>query len=256
MTPPRAVAGRLDGKAIVVTGATSGIGMVTATRLHAEGARILVTGRDIDAGRQLARTLAERVRFVAADLTEADAPTAVVDACRDAFGCVDGVVNNAALDHSDELLSTPMPAIREVFEVNTFAAIAMIQAGAAAMERGGSIVNITSRLAIAGVPTMGVYAASKGAMQALTLSAAVELSPLAIRVNDVAPGMTRTPLYDAWLANKADPVQTERDVVARIPLQRLGLPEDVAAAVAYLVSDDAQYVTGTSIRVDGGYTAQ
>lgn len=217
---------------------------------------MLVTGRDIDTGRQLARTLDERVRFVAADLTDADAPAVVVDACRDAFGCIDGLVNNAALDHSDELLSTPMPAIRQVFEVNTFAAIAMIQAGAAAMERGGSIVNITSRLAIAGVATMGVYAASKGAMQALTLSAAVELAPLSIRVNDVAPGMTRTPLYDAWLSHTADPAQTERDVVARIPLRRLGLPEDIAAAVAYLVSDDAQYVTGTSVRVDGGYTAQ
>lgn len=256
MTQLRALPGRLQGKAIVVTGATSGIGLVTATRLHAEGARVLVTGRDVDAGRQLARSLDERVRFIAADLTEPDAPTVVVDACRDAFGGIDGLVNNAALDHTDELISSPMPAVRQVFEVNTFAAIAMIQASAAAMERGGSIVNITSRLAIAGVPTMAVYAASKGAVQALTLSASVELAPLGIRVNDVAPGMTRTPLYDTWLARTADPAQTERDVVARIPLGRLGLPEDVAAAVAYLVSDDAQYVTGTSIRVDGGYTAQ
>jgi NAD(P)-dependent dehydrogenase (short-subunit alcohol dehydrogenase family) len=256
VTQLRAPSGRLDGKAIVVTGATSGIGLVTATRLHAEGARVLVTGRDIDAGRQLARSLDERVRFVAADLTETDAAAVVVDACRDAFGCIDGLVNNAALDHTDELVCTPMPAIRQVFEVNTFAAIAMIQAGAAAMERGGSIVNITSRLAIAGVPTMGVYAASKGALQALTLSAAVELAPLAIRVNDVAPGMTRTPLYDTWLARTPDPGQTEREVQSRIPLGRLAAPEDVAAAVAYLVSDDARYVTGTTIRVDGGYTAQ
>jgi NAD(P)-dependent dehydrogenase (short-subunit alcohol dehydrogenase family) len=256
VTQPRAVSGRLDGRAVVVTGATSGIGLVTAARLHAEGARVLATGRDIDAGRQLARSLDKRVRFIAADLTETDAPTVVIDACRDAFGYIDGLVNNAALDHTDELVSTPMLAVRRVFEVNTFAAIAMIQAGAAAMERGGSIVNITSRLAVAGVPTMGVYAASKGALQALTLSAAVELAPLAIRVNDVAPGMTRTPLYDTWLARTPDPARTERDVVAQIPLRRLAVPEDVAAAVAYLMSDDARYVTGTTIRVDGGYTAQ
>ncbi|MCF6388409.1 SDR family oxidoreductase [Mycobacterium sp. MBM] len=103
---------------------------------------------------------------------------------------------------------------------------------------------------------MAVYAASKGAVQALTLSAAVELAPLGIRVNDVAPGMTRTPLYDSWLADTADPAETERAAVARIPLPRLGSPQDVADAVAYLVSDDAQHVTGTSIKVDGGYTAQ
>ncbi|MCF6388408.1 SDR family NAD(P)-dependent oxidoreductase [Mycobacterium sp. MBM] len=125
MTQPSATSGRLHGKAIVVTGATSGIGLVTATRLHAKGACVLVTGRDVEAGRQLARSLDERVHFVAADLTEPGAPTVVVDGCRDAFGGIDGVVN-------------------------TFAAIAMVQAGAAAMERGGSIVNVTSRLAVAG----------------------------------------------------------------------------------------------------------
>lgn len=250
------MSGRLDGKSIVVTGATSGIGLVTATRLHAEGACVLVTGRAVDAGRNLTRSLGERARFVAADLTRPETAAAVVDACRDAFGPPDALVNNAALDHTDELVCTPMAEIRRVFEVNTFAAIAMIQACAAAMERGGSIVNITSRLAVAGVPTMAVYAASKGAVQALTLSASVEFAPLGIRVNNVAPGMTRTPLYDSWLADTPDPGQTEREVVSRIPLGRLAEPEDVAAAVAYLVSDDARYVTGTTIRVDGGYTAQ
>ncbi|MDF2826154.1 MAG: dehydrogenase, partial [Mycobacterium sp.] len=208
------------------------------------------------AGQQLARTLGQRARFVAADLTEPDSAAVVVDACVDAFGSVDALVNNAALDHTDDLVSTPMAGIRRVFEVNTFATIAMIQAGAAAMQRGGSIVNITSRLAMAGVPTMAVYAASKGAVQALTLSASVELAPRGIRVNDVAPGMTRTPLYDTWLARTPDPGRTEREVVSRIPLGRLAMPDDVAAAVAYLVSDDARYVTGTTIRVDGGYTAQ
>lgn len=247
---------RLAGKSIVVTGATSGIGLVTATRLHAEGACVLVTGRSVAAGRDLAGTLGERARFFAADLTEPDAAAAVVGACRDEFGSLDALVNNAALDHTDELVSTPMAAIRRVFEVNTFATIAMIQAGAVAMEQGGSMVNITSRLAVAGVPTMSVYAASKGAVRSLTLSASIELAPLGIRVNDVAPGMTRTPLYNTWLAGTPDPARTEGHVVGRIPLGRLAEPEDVAAAVAYLVSDDARYVTGTTISVDGGYTAQ
>lgn len=247
---------RLAGKSVVVTGATSGIGLVTTHRLHAEGARVLATGRDQDRGRRLCESLGDRVHFLGADLTAAGAPDAVVTACVDSFGAVDAVVNGAALDHSDELISAPMADIRRTFEVNTFAVISMIQAAASQMDRGGSIVNITSRLAMAGVSTMGVYAASKGAVAALALSAAVELAPRGIRVNNVAPGMTKTPLYDTWLAGTADPVQTEHEVLARIPLGRLATPEDVAAAVAYLISDDASYITGTTIRVDGGYTAQ
>ncbi|CAN5427915.1 SDR family oxidoreductase [soil metagenome] len=247
---------RLSGKAVVVTGATSGIGLVTATRLHADGACVLATGRDEERGRGLVGSLGDRVRFLAADLTEPGAADVVVDGCLEAFGTLDAVVNSAALDHTDELVSTPMAGVRRVFEVNTFAIIAMIQAAARAMAHGGAVVNITSRLATAGVPTMAVYAASKGAVEALTLSAAVELAPRGIRVNNVAPGMTKTPLYDAWLAGTPDPARSERDVLSRIPLGRLATPDDVAAAVAYLVSDDAQYVTGTTIKVDGGYTAQ
>lgn len=250
------MAERLAGKAVVVTGATSGIGLATATRLHADGACVLATGRDLDRGHRLAESLGAGVRFLGADLTETGAPDTVVDACRNSFGTLDAVVNGAALDHTAELASAPMADIRRVFDINTFAVIAMIQAAARVMDHGGSIVNITSRLAAAGIPTMGVYAASKGAVQSLTLSAAVELAPQGIRVNDVAPGMTRTPLYDAWLAGMPDPVRSEREVLSRIPLGRLATPEDVAAAVAYLVSDDAQYVTGTTIKVDGGYTAQ
>ncbi len=247
---------RLAGKAVVVTGATSGIGLATATRLHTEGACVLASGRDVDRGRRLSDSLGDRLRFFRADLTAPGAPDTVVDACHEAFGTLDAVVNGAALDHTDELVSTPMAGVRQVFEVNTFAVLAMIQAAARLMDRGGSIVNITSRLTVAGVATMGVYAASKGAVAALTLSAAVELAPRGIRVNDVAPGMTKTPLYDTWLAGTPDPVASEQAVVSRIPLGRLATPEDVAAAVAYLVSDDAQYVTGTTLRVDGGYTAQ
>jgi NAD(P)-dependent dehydrogenase (short-subunit alcohol dehydrogenase family) len=250
------VSSGLDGAAVIVTGATSGIGWAIASRLHADGAQVLVTGRDRQRGEQLNEKLGARATFVAADLTAHGAAQAVVDACGKEFGAVDALVNAAAVDHTGELLSTPMADIQRVFSVNTFGTFAMIQAAARVMRDGGSIVNITSRLALVGVPTMGVYAASKGAVQALTLSAAVELAPRGIRVNDVAPGMTKTPLYDAWLARTGDPAGSERDVVSRIPLGRLALPEDVAAAVRYLVSDDARHVTGTVLRVDGGYTAQ
>lgn len=248
---------RLGGKAVVVTGATSGIGWATATRLHADGARVLATGRDVGRGRALVETLGERAHFVPADLTDPAAADEVLEACVVSFGGVDGVVNNAALDHTGPLESVSTDDVRKVFEVNVFGTMAMTRAAVRVMSgHGGSIVNVTSRLAYAGMPEMAVYAASKGAVHAFTLSAAVELAPRGVRVNEVAPGMTATPLYDAWLSGSAEPERTVRDVVSRIPLGRIAEPGDVAGAVVYLLSDDAAYVTGTTINVDGGYTAQ
>lgn len=125
-----------------------------------------------------------------------------------------------------------------------------------ASSRGGAIINITSKLALIGVPTMGIYSASKGAMEALTRAAAVELAPQAIRVNSVAPGMTRTPLYEAWLASLPDPASAEDNVIADVPLGRLATPTDVASVVSFLASPEASYLTGITVPVDGGYLAQ
>lgn len=245
----------LDAKVAIVTGATSGIGAVIARRLVADGARVLVTGRSVERGSELCSELGERASFLAADLAADGAPEQVVSTCLDRFGQLDVLVNNAALDHTGDLLTTPMSEVRDVFEVNTFAALHMLQVAGSAMTSGGAIINITSRLASIGVPTMGIYSASKGAILALTRAAAVELAPRNIRVNAVAPGMTRTPLYDAWVADQPDPAATEQRVTSAIPLGRLASSQDVAGAVAYLASDDASYLTGASIPVDGGYTA-
>lgn len=246
---------RLDGRVAIVTGATGGIGAATARRLVAEGAHVVVTGRDEARGSALAAELGERAAFLRADLVEESAPAALVAQTLARHGRLDVLVNNAAIDHTGDLLTTPMAEIRALFELNALAAIAMLQAAGAAMQaRGGSIVNVTSRLASVGVPTMALYSATKGALLALTRAAAVELAP-AVRVNAVAPGMTRTPLFAAWLSGQDDPARTERETVARVPQQRLAAPEDVAAAIAYLASDDAAHVTGASLPVDGGYTA-
>ena len=239
----------------IVTGSTSGIGHAIARRLHADGLDVVITGRDEVRGERVREELGERAVFVAVDLTSPGGAAALATTAIDRFGRLDVVVNNAAIDHTEHLLEAPTDDVRRVFEVNTIAAIAVLQESAKRMEDGGAIINITSRLATIGVPTMGIYSASKGAIKALTTAAAVELAPRNIRVNAVAPGMTRTPLYDAWLDDQADPAQTERDVVAAIPLGRLASCADVAAAVSFLASEEASYITGASIPVDGGYTA-
>ncbi|MFD9667974.1 SDR family NAD(P)-dependent oxidoreductase [Rhodococcus sp. NPDC059968] len=240
----------------IVTGSTSGIGHEVARRLHADGFNVVITGRDETRGKQVLDELDEHAVFVPLDLTAPGAPAALAELALDAFGRLDVVVNNAAQDHTADLLDVSVDDLRHVFEVNTIAAIAVLQEAAKRMEHGGAIINITSRLASIGVPTMSVYSAAKGAIKSLTTAAAVELADRNIRVNAVAPGMTRTPLYDTWVSEQADPEQTVRDVVAGIPLGRLAAPADVAAAVSFLASEGASYITGISIPVDGGYTAR
>lgn len=249
-TPP---SGR---RVALVTGSTSGIGQAIARRLHDDGLAVVVTGRDQERGDAVVDVLGPPSSFVPADLLQPRAPDNLVQEVLSRFGRLDVLVNNAAVDHTGPLLGTPIGEVREVFETNTFAAIAMLQAAARAMVGGGSIINITSRLASIGVPTMAIYSAAKGAIRSLTTAAAVELAPLDVRVNAVAPGMTRTPLYDAWLRVQTDPAQTEAEVVSGIPLGRVAEPSDVAAAVSYLASEGARYVTGSTITVDGGYTAR
>jgi NAD(P)-dependent dehydrogenase (short-subunit alcohol dehydrogenase family) len=248
---------RLEGKVAIVTGASAGIGAAIAHRLVAEGARVVGTGRRREPGARLVEALggAERACFVTGSVADPATARAAVDAA----GEWDGpqvLVNNAGLDHTGPLLDTPAGEVREVFETNFFGALWTLQAAGRAMaERGGgSIVNVTSRLASIGVPTMTLYGASKGALLALTRGAAVELAPVGIRVNAVAPGQTRTPLTEAWLAQQADPGVGEA-AVAGIPQRRFGEPDEVAAAVAFLAADESAHITGASIPVDGGYTA-
>lgn len=246
---------RYDDKVVVVTGATAGIGTATARRLALEGATLVLGGRNAAAGAALADELGEqRAVFVKGDLRDDRTAGELVQAAIDRHGRLDALVNNAGIDHAGDMLETPMAELRELFEVNVFAAIRMLQAAGRAMrERGGAIVNVSSRLAVIGVPGMGMYSASKGALLSLTHAAAIELAPLGIRVNAVAPGMTLGPMYEAWAAQAGEEVVGAAS--AAIPQGRFGTPEEVAAAIAFLGSDDAAHVTGASLPVDGGYTA-
>jgi NAD(P)-dependent dehydrogenase (short-subunit alcohol dehydrogenase family) len=247
---------RLAGKTMIVTGGTMGIGEAIVRRCLDEGARIVVVARTAERGEALAAELGERVRFVAGDVVAPDTADAAVEAA-EVFGGVDVLVNNAAIDFTSDVVETELADVRRVFETNFFGAYVMFARVARELKRrgGGSIVNVTSRLASIGVPTMVVYSASKGAVLALTRGAAVELAPHGVRVNAVAPGLTATPLYDAWVGEQDDPVAFAAGIAKTIPQGRVGTPEEVAAAVAYLAADESAHVTGASIPIDGGYTA-
>lgn len=243
----------------IVTGATSGLGIDIARRLASDGFDVIVTGRNVERGRAVAESIGDRAHFVQADLTEAGAADRVVQAALSATGRIDVLVNNAGMDYNAPLEQAPVAEIRHLFETNSIAPIVMAQAAAAQMiaqGEGGSIINITSRLASIGVPEMGLYSASKGALKSFTTAAAVEWAPHSIRVNSVAPGMARTEMFDDWLETFDDGAAKEREVSAAIPLGRVAEPADVAHAVSYLASPGAAYITGGNIPVDGGYTAK
>lgn len=245
-------------KVAVVTGSTSGIGLTIAERLAGDGFKVLLTGRSIKRGEEAASRIGRGATFFECDLTGEGAAALVINETVSRCGRIDVLVNNAAVDHTNSLFQVEETEIRETFSTNVFAPMNLLIAAARKMREqgdGGSIINITSRLASIGVPTMGVYSASKGALLAYTTAAAVELARFNIRVNAVAPGLTRTPLYESWISSLENPLQEAGRAVSLIPLGRIAETQDVAAVVSFLASPGASYLTGVSIPVDGGYLA-
>lgn len=243
------MSGRLAGKVAIVTGGTSGIGAATVRLFVNQGARVVVVARH-------AGETAEGTRFIAGDVSEQGTAKAAVEAAEE-WGGVDVLVNNAAMDWTSQVLETSAGDVRRVLDTNFLGCLLMLQAaGAKMLARGhGSIVNVTSRTASVGVPTMALYAAAKGALLALTRTAAVEWAPQGVRVNAVAPGLTNTQLVRTWIDAQADPAAFEKQVVSTIPQGRMAEPNDVAQAILFLAGDESKHVTGISLPVDGGYTA-
>lgn len=248
----------MTARVAIVTGATEGIGLAVTRRLADEGHRLVLVARRAGPGEELAADLGAAACFVAGDVGDPATAEAAIEAARERHGGLDVLINNAALDLSGPaLLDTTLADARRIFDVNVFGALLMLQAAARAMrERGGAIVNVTSRAALVGLPGSAVYGASKGALESLTRGAALELAPHGIRVNSVAPGLTDTPMISTWVSEQPDPAAFRAAKEATIPQGRLAAPQDVAAAICFLASDAAASITGACLSVDGGYTAQ
>ena len=243
---------RLDGKRVIVTGGTAGIGLATVRILTELGGRVLAVSRNEP------ESLPPGAVHLVADIGEREAAVAIAAGARELLGGADVLVNNAAQDHTNLILDTSDDEIDAVLAVDLAAPIRVTREVARVMVEqgtGGAIVNLSSRLGSIGVATMGTYGAAKGGINAFTRHAAIEFAAAGIRVNAVAPGLTETPLVAEWLAGQDDPEAFRARVAAQIPQGRIGAPDEVAWAIVWLASDLSPHVTGTVIPIDGGYTA-
>ncbi|MEU5955008.1 glucose 1-dehydrogenase [Streptomyces sp. NPDC047525] len=255
--------GKLDGRVVIVTGGARGQGEQEARLFAAEGARVVIGDVLDDQGEALAKELGGDVaRFVHLDVSQEADWSAAVGAAKDAFGKIDGLVNNAGILRFNELVSTPLEEFQQVIQVNQVGCFLGIRTVAPEIEAagGGTIVNTASYTAMTGMAYVGAYAATKHAILGLTRVAAMELAAKNIRVNAVCPGAVDTPMTNpAQLDPTADPTEAQEAVAELykklVPLGRIGKPEEVAALALFLTGDDSAYITGQPFVIDGGWLA-
>jgi NAD(P)-dependent dehydrogenase (short-subunit alcohol dehydrogenase family) len=243
------------GKSAIITGATRGIGFGIASELVSRGASVCITARKPD---ELERAIAEldpdgTGRAIAArgSADDAEHQQDAVEATIAAFGRIDFVVNNAAINpHFGQLVDADLNAVRKIFEVNVVATLAWTQLAWRAWQKdnGGVILNVASVGGVVPGPFIGAYNASKAALIHLTRQLAGELGPK-VRVNGIAPAVVKTDFAKALY--EAD----EEGVASRYPLKRLGIPNDTSKLAAFLLSDDASWITGQTVVIDGGITS-
>lgn len=240
----------LDGKVAIVTGASRGIGLGIAERLVAEGAKVVVTARKPEALEEAVAALGgpEKALAVAGNAGDAEHRAEVVRRTVETFGSLDLLVNNTGINPVyGPLMEIDLDAARKIVDVNVLAALGLLQEAHRAWmgEHGGAVVNVASVAGLKPAPGIDMYGASKAMLIRLTESLAVELGP-SIRVNAVAPAVVKTKFATALYEGK------EEEVSAAYPAKRLGVPDDIGSLVAFLLSDDASWLTGQTVTADGG----
>ncbi|MFC9875930.1 SDR family oxidoreductase [Nocardia salmonicida] len=244
--------GRFAGKTAIVTGASRGIGFGIAERLVADGAKVVITARTQDALDDAVAQLggAEYALGVAGRADDIEHQADAVGRAIAAFGSVDLLVNNTGINPVyGPMIEMDLQAARKIIEVNCLAALSWAQQAHKAWmdEHGGAVVNVSSVAGVRPAPGIGFYGASKAMLTYITQELAVELGPN-IRVNAVAPAVVKTKFATALYEGR------EQELAETYPLKRLGVPEDIAGAVAFLLSADAAWITGQLLVVDGGMT--
>lgn len=237
---------QLLGKTAIITGGSTGMGAATARRFVSEGANVVIADINMKSADLLAADLGKHAHAEKLDVRNPEAWQMLVEQCEKRFGSVDVLVNNAGIADPAPLEEWDLPRLQRMLDVNLIGVFNGIQAVAPAMKRagGGAIVNIGSIGALQGIPRMSGYVVAKWGVRGLTKVAALELGSYGIRVNAVHPGQTRTPMTD----------RVDFDV-SNIALGRVGEPEDIAQAVLFLASEEARFITGSELEVDGGQAA-
>jgi NAD(P)-dependent dehydrogenase (short-subunit alcohol dehydrogenase family) len=243
---------RLSGKTAIITGASRGIGLAIAERIVAEGGRVVITARKADALEDAVADLGgpSVALGIAGNAADPEHQAEVIAAALDTFGSVDFLVNNTGINPAyGPMLDLDLDIARKVVDTNVLAAIAWTQGAVKAWmaEHGGAVVNVSSVSGVKPAPMIGIYGASKAMLISVTALLAVELAPK-IRINAIAPAVVKTKFASALYEGR------EEEVSAVYPLKRLGEPEDIGGVVAFLLSEDAGWMTGQTIVIDGGGT--
>ncbi|WGL53293.1 SDR family oxidoreductase [Nocardioides sp. BP30] len=246
------MAGRFEGRTAIVTGASRGIGLGIAERLVADGARVVITARKPEPLDEAVAALGgpDVARGVAGRVDDVDHQAEVVATAVETFGGADLLVNNAGINPvAGGLLELDLEAARKTVDVNCFAGISLVQQVHRAWmaEHGGAIVNVSSIAGLGPTPLIAMYGASKSMLNYITQELAVELGPN-VRINAVLPAVVKTQFATLLYEGR------EEKVAEPYPLKRLGVPDDIAGVVSFLLSEDAGWMTGQLVTVDGGVT--
>ena len=249
---------RLEGKVAIVTGSSKGIGEGIARVFSAEGAKVVVVCRNETEGTRMARELGSaegRAIFVKTDVRESASIRSLIDTTVETFGRLDIFVNNAGYHISKNVEETSEEEWEFIIETNLRSTFLCSKYAIPHLRKTrGNIINISSMVGLVGQPNAGAYSATKGGQISMSKGMAIDFAPDGIRVNVICPGWIQTPLVEDWFGQQKDPDAARAYIYGQHPLGRIGTIEECGKAALYLASEDAAFVTGITLNIDGGVT--